>query len=371
MKTFQSLGISEHIAKALTENNILTPSEIQEKAIPFLLQKGTDFVGQAQTGTGKTAAFGLPLLHHIDPTLEKAQALVLAPTRELCQQIAKQLFLFTKYAPAKVFVEAVYGGAPIGVQISRLQRPTHAIVATPGRLIELLEKKAVDLSRVKTIVLDEADEMLKLGFKEDIDKILSSVRNKKGTWLFSATMSADIKSIIHNYMSPDAPRIEVNKKDMVNRDIVHQYVVCEALDKMDVLKQFLKSQGTGRGVLFCRTKESAKAMEEALKTTKFQAAALHGDLKQIERDKVMRAFKSAKLQILIATDIAARGIDVQNLSYVVHYELPDQDEFYTHRSGRTARAGAKGLSMAIILPTEVQRLRNIERALSIRIERIR
>ena len=368
MKTFEDLGISEQIVKALTEKKIITPSEIQQKAIPFLIQKGTDFIGQAQTGTGKTAAFGLPVLHQIDPTSDKIQVLILCPTRELCQQIAKQLFSFTKYSDQKIFTEAVFGGAPIGIQISRLQRTTHIVVATPGRLVDLQEKQAIDLSRVKTVVLDEADEMLTLGFKDDLDKILQSIKNKKATWLFSATMNQGIKAIIHNYMAPDAFKIEVNKHETVNKDILHQYVVCDPKEKTEMLTHFLKSQGVNRGVIFCRTKASTIALNELLQSKNYSTDTIHGDLKQIERDKVMRAFKKGNLQILIATDIAARGIDVENLSYVVHYELPDQNEYYTHRSGRTARAGKKGLSLAIITQKEVQTLRAIEKSLGIKIE---
>jgi ATP-dependent RNA helicase DeaD len=371
LKTFAALGIAEQYIKALTENKIVTPSEIQEKAIPFLIQKGTDFIGQAQTGTGKTAAFGLPLLHTIDPNLDKVQALILCPTRELCQQIAKQLFTFTKYAEHKIFVEAVFGGAPIGIQIGRLQRATHIVVATPGRLIDLQEKKAVDLSRVKTVVLDEADEMLSLGFKDDLNTILGSIKNKKATWLFSATMSSGINAIISNYMAKDAFKIEINKKETVNKDIEHQYVVCDAKEKTEMLTHFLKSQGQNRGVIFCRTKANAQKLADLLKTKNYLTEAIHGDLKQIERDKVMRAFKNTKVQILIATDIAARGIDVENLSYVVHYELPDQDEYYTHRSGRTARAGKKGLSLAIVTQKEVQSLRAIERNLGIKMKEVK
>jgi ATP-dependent RNA helicase DeaD len=365
LKTFEELGISPSIIKALTENHIVNPSEIQERAIPFLLDKGTDFIGQAQTGTGKTAAFGLPLLHLVDTKSDKVQALVLSPTRELCQQIAKQLFTFTKYKEEKLFVEAVFGGAPIGIQIGRLQRPTHIVVATPGRLIDLLEKKAVDLSRVKTVVLDEADEMLTMGFQEDIDKILQTVPKKKATWLFSATMSTEIKTMIHKYMAPDAFKLEVNKKQLVNRDIEHEYVVCDKSKKLETLIRFLKTQGANRGVIFCRTKLNAQTLSDQLKEKHFAADVIHGDLKQLERDKVMRAFKNTKVQILIATDIAARGIDIQNLTYVIHYELPDQDEYYTHRSGRTARAGKKGLALAIVTPSDLQHLRTLEKKLQL------
>lgn len=367
LKTFEQLGISEPIIKALKEKKIEKPSEIQEKAIPFLIEKGTDFIGLAQTGTGKTAAFGLPLLQKVNPKSTKVQFLILAPTRELCQQIAKQLFNFTKYVPEKIFVEAVYGGAPIGIQISRLQRPTHIIVATPGRLYDILQKEAVDLSSVKTVVLDEADEMISMGFQEEIDRVLKSVKGNHTTWLFSATMSTAIKGLVHKYMAEDAFRLEINRKEMVNKNIEHQYVVCDDGNKFEMLLLFLKTQGTNRGVIFCRTKTNSQALVEQLKAKNYSVDSLHGDLKQIERDKVMRAFKNTKLQILIATDIAARGIDIENLAYVVHYELPDQDEYYTHRSGRTARAGSKGLSLAILIPKEVNKLQTLARNLGIKV----
>lgn len=370
MKTFSELGISDTFVKALTENNIVTPTDIQVKAIPFLLEKGTDFIGQAQTGTGKTAAFGLPLLHAIDPEDNNIQALILSPTRELGQQIAKQLFKFTKYAPKKIFIESVYGGARIQEQISALKRPTHIVVATPGRLIDLLEQKALALTNIKTVVLDEADEMLSMGFKKELDSILQQTTGKKATWLFSATMPQEIKSIIKTYMSPNAFRIEVDKKNIINRNIEHQYVICDANEKIDILLHFLKTQGANRGIIFCRTKAGAQALAQQLAEKKIPADAIHGDLLQKERDKVMRAFKNKKLKILIATDLAARGIDVQNLSYVVHFQLPEKIEYFTHRSGRTARAGNKGLSLCLINNNELEDLKQIENKLSITIKKV-
>jgi ATP-dependent RNA helicase DeaD len=363
LKTFSELGISDTFIKALKENNIIRPTEIQVNAIPFLLEKGTDFIGQAQTGTGKTAAFGLPLLHRINPENDKIQALILTPTRELGQQIAKQLFRFTKYAPKKIFIESVYGGAHIEEQIKALQRPTHIVVATPGRLIDLLERKALTISYVKTIVLDEADEMLSMGFKAELDCILKQTAGKRHTWLFSATMPQEIKAIINTYMSPTAFRIDVDKRDVINKDITHQYVICDVEEKLDILSHFLKSQGSNRGVVFCKTKSGAQTLAKQLVAKNYAADALHGDLLQKERDKVMRAFKNHKVQILIATDLAARGIDIENLSYVVHFQIPEKTEYYTHRSGRTARAGNKGLSLSLINNNELVELKNIQKIL--------
>jgi ATP-dependent RNA helicase DeaD len=370
LKTFSDLGVSDNFIQALKENKIINPTEIQVKAIPFLIQKGTDFIGQAQTGTGKTAAFGLPLLQAINPDKAKVQALILSPTRELGQQIAKQLFKFTKYVPKKIFVESVYGGAHIEEQIRALKRPTHIVVATPGRLCDLLDRKAIDLSSIKTIVLDEADEMLSMGFKQELDTILRQTAGKRHTWLFSATMPQAIKAIIANYMAPDAMKIEVNKHDVINKKIEHKFVMCEPDEKPAVLFHFLKTQAGNRGVIFCRTKAEAQSMAEQLNAKNYSSDALHGDLLQKERDKVMRAFKNKKLQILVATDLAARGIDVAELAYVVHLQLPEKIEYYTHRSGRTARAGQTGLSLSLINRTEHVHLKNIEKTLGITIKEV-
>lgn len=367
MNTFSQLGVSDVFSKALQENNIETPTEIQRKTIPYLLGTGKDLIAQAQTGTGKTAAFGLPLLQKVDPQKPVVQALVLCPTRELGQQIAKQLFRFTKYGP-KVFTEAVYGGAPIGDQIKGLKRPTQILVATPGRLVDLLERKAVDLSNVNTVVLDEADEMLSMGFKKELDHILKLTAGKRNTWLFSATMSEEIKEIIKKYLAADALNIQIDKQNIVNKNIEHWYIECEEREKLDVLLRFLKEQKVNRGVIFCRTKAAAQTLGKQLLAKNIPADALHGDLQQKERDKVMRAFKGLKLQILVATDLAARGIDVENLSYVVHYQLPDQIEYYTHRSGRTARAGKAGISLCLITDKEFRSLKQIESTLGIAIK---
>jgi ATP-dependent RNA helicase DeaD len=370
LKTFSELGVSETFVKALKEINIITPTEIQAKAIPFLLQNGTDFVGQAQTGTGKTAAFGLPLLQTINPKKAAVQALILAPTRELGQQIAKQLFRFTKYCPNKIFTEAVYGGAYIEDQIRALRRTTHIVVATPGRLIDLLEKKALDISQVKTVVLDEADEMLSMGFKAELDSILKQTTGKRATWLFSATMPPEIKVIIKTYMSPTAHRIEADRLNVINKKIEHKYVTCEPEEKTEILLHFLKTQGANRGIIFCRTKANAQELTNLLLEKNIAVGAIHGDLMQKERDKVMRAFKGKKIKILIATDIAARGIDVENLAYVIHYHLPEQTEYYTHRSGRTARAGNSGLSLSFVSFAELTSLKNIARTLGFTLKEV-
>ena len=328
MNNFEELGIHKSFVQGLKELNIVTPTQIQSEVIPVLLKKSTDLVGQAQTGTGKTAAYGLPMLQLINPAKNEVQGLILCPTRELGQQVAKQLFKFTKYSE-KIFTEAVYGGAKIDNQIAALQRPTHIVVATPGRLIDLIKRKAVDLSKVKMVVLDEADEMLSMGFKEELDEILSNLSATKNKWLFSATMPAGISQIINEHMSADAHRIVVSKSNVINKDIEHKYITCSDKDKLSVLLKFLESIGEERGMIFCRTKKNTQKLSKQLIAKNVPADALHGDLLQKERDKVMRAFKKGNLQLLVATDIAARGIDVDSLSFIVHYEMAEKKEYYT------------------------------------------
>lgn len=369
METFKELGVNENIIKALEENRILKPSEIQQKVIPYLLKNNTDFIGQAQTGTGKTLAFSVPLLQKIKPSVKDIQVLILSPTRELCQQIAKQIFKITKFTD-RVFVEAVYGGEKIDNQIRNLSRPTQIVVATPGRLMDLLDRKALDISQVQTLVLDEADEMLSMGFKEAIDNIVGQISPKNTKWLFSATMPDSLLRLTEKYMAHDVYRVSVSKSEVVNNLIEHQFFICEPKQKFDYVVQFLKSQGAARGIVFCRTKDDTQVITKWLKAKDIEADALHGDLEQRDRDKVMRAFKNKKLQLLVSTDIAARGIDIENLSYVVHYQLPDQIEYYTHRSGRTARAGKRGISIAFVSSAELQTIKIIEKELKIKFIKI-
>ena len=366
--SFASLGISKPFIKALNEMKIVNPSAVQEKSIPFLLTSGKDFIAQAPTGTGKTAAYGLPILERVDSKSTKPQALILSPTRELGQQIAKQLFKFTKYSE-KIYTEAVYGGAKIEQQIAALKRPTQIVVATPGRLVDLLQKNAIDLSFIKVVVLDEADEMLSMGFKKELTRILKHTSGKTHTWLFSATMPPDIKAIIKNYMAPDAYRVTIGA-DKLNKDIAHQYTITMAEDKLDTLISFLKSAKDERGMIFCKTKVAARTLGKQLKAKNISADAIHGDLLQKERDKIMRAFKNESLQFLIATDIAARGIDVKDLAFAAHYELPDQVEYYIHRSGRTGRAGNKGLSMIFLTKGEIKQLDYLQSKLQIGINKV-
>lgn len=367
MASFRQLGVSNELVKGIAELGIKTPTQIQEQAIPFLIQVGADFVGQAQTGTGKTAAFGLPVLHRINVNQQQVQAVILAPTRELGQQIAKQLFKYTKYLEDKIFIELACGGMPIGEQIKRLKRPTHVVVATPGRLVELIQKQIVDLKNIRTVALDEADEMLSMGFKDDLDYILSHTPRSKKTWLFSATIPQGVQQIISNYLSENAKKVQIDKKFAVNKGIKHLYLEATLEEKVETLIEFLETKDNQRGIVFCRTKVGVQKLAEDLKEEHFSVEALHGDLTQKERDKVMRAFKNDSLQFLVTTDLVARGIDVQGLEFVIHFQLPEKTEFYTHRSGRTARGGKTGLSLAIITPDDKKHLNKIASNLDIEI----
>jgi len=367
---FNKLGISDIFIKSLNDLNITKPTEIQEKTIPELLGKKTDFIGLAQTGTGKTIAYGLPMLSHIDADIPLVQAVILSPTRELVQQIKKHLFKLTKYNEKKIFVEAVFGGEKIDIQIGKLRRPTHLVVATPGRLIDLIERKVIDLRNISTVVLDEADEMLSMGFKKELDAVLKYTSGKRNTWLFSATFPDEIQRIVNTYMSGDIVRVSIDKDTLVNANITHQFTLTSVKNKTNTLIQLLESRAEERGIIFCRTKLGAQKLAEELIEEGFAVAALEGSMQQKERDKVMRAFKNESLQFLVSTDVAARGIDVKDLGFIIHHQLPEKLEYYTHRSGRTARAGKKGVSIALLLPSEVQQVYDLQKELGIKFEEV-
>jgi len=369
LNTFESLGLSTNLLKVIEEMGFTTPTPIQEKSIPLLLKGGkTDFIGLAQTGTGKTAAFGLPLVDLVDSDNKATQALIMAPTRELGQQTAKQLVEFSSNYK-QLNVEVVYGGAAIMNQIKALKRPTQIVVATPGRLLDLIRRKAIRLDEVKYVVLDEADEMLNMGFKEDIDEILSYTREDRSTWLFSATMPADIRRITKKYMT-DPVEVAVNTESKTNTDITHQYIITRNDDKETALRRFLDIAPEMKGILFCRTKRETQEITDNLGQLGYEVEALHGDLSQAQRDAAMRRFKSRNMQLLIATDVAARGIDVNDLTHVLHHKIPDQLEAYTHRSGRTGRAGNKGVSIVFINNREGRKISDIERKNNITFEKI-
>jgi ATP-dependent RNA helicase DeaD len=357
--TFESLGIEEGLLRSIKALGFTQPTPIQEKAIPVLLQGTKDFIGLAQTGTGKTAAFGLPLLQLINKADRFPQALIICPTRELCLQITNDLDKFKNKAD-KVAVTAVYGGASIGEQIRSLKKGTHIIVATPGRLIDLIERKAVNLEKVHYIVLDEADEMLNMGFKDDIEFVLKNTPDRESTWLFSATMPAEIRQVSKRYMEQPF-EITVGKANAGASTIDHQYYSTQHINRYETLKRIIDFNPGLYGIIFTRTKADAQEITEALIREGYDIEALHGDLTQAQRDKVMGRFREKSIQLLIATDVAARGIDVQGITHVINYELPDDTEVYTHRSGRTGRAGRSGISVSIVTPKEIYRLRQIER----------
>ncbi|WDF56412.1 DEAD/DEAH box helicase [Mucilaginibacter sp. KACC 22063] len=358
---FIELGIRHDIVNAISELGFEKPTPIQEASIPVLLSGSNDFVGLAQTGTGKTAAFGLPLLELIDFEENHPQALVLCPTRELCLQIASDLTKFAKNIPnAKVV--AVYGGASIMDQLRSIKRGVQIVVATPGRMLDIIGRKAIDFSDIRYVVLDEADEMLNMGFQDDIDEILSTTPEEKKTWLFSATMPSEVRRIAKKYMT-DPHELTMGKQNTGNANIEHEYYIVRARDKYAAFKRIVDFNPDIFGIVFCRTKIETQEIAEALIKDGYNADSLHGDLSQQQRDKVMKRYRERSLQLLIATDVAARGIDVNDVTHVINYSLPDEIENYTHRSGRTARAGKTGVSIAIINSKEVGKIRQIERVI--------
>ncbi|RXK58793.1 DEAD/DEAH box helicase [Lacibacter luteus] len=359
MNTFDALGLDERLMSAITELGFTNPTPIQEKAIPVLLSGTKDFIGLAQTGTGKTAAFGLPLLQLLDTSKKYPQALVVCPTRELCLQIVTELERFKKNVKG-MNVLAVYGGTSIGMQIRDIKRGVHIVVATPGRLIDLIERKAIDLGEIQYVVLDEADEMLNMGFQDDIEFILQNTPKKESTWLFSATMPPEIRKVSRKYMS-EPVEVTVGKVNTANKNIDHQYYVVSSQHRYEALKRLIDFNPGIYGIIFTRTKVDAQQIAEKLTREGYDIDALHGDLTQQQRDTVMGQFRDKTLQLLIATDVAARGIDVKEVTHVINYELPDDIEVYTHRSGRTGRAGKTGICMSIVHSREIGKIRQIER----------
>lgn len=357
--TFEELGLQEHLIKAITEMGFVKPTPIQEKAIPVLLNGTKDLIGLAQTGTGKTAAFALPLLQLIEAEKKYPQALIICPTRELCLQIENEIQTFKKYIHG-IHAVAVYGGASIGMQIAQLKKGVQIVVATPGRLIDLIERKTIHLENIRYVVLDEADEMLNMGFQEDIEFILQNTPQRDSTWLFSATMPAEIKKVSKQYMQAPV-EITVGKVNAANKNIDHQYYITSAPFRYETLKRLIDFNPGMYGIIFTRTKIEAQEIAGKLTREGYDIDALHGDLTQQQRDKVMNLFRDKKLQLLVATDVAARGIDVQGITHVINYELPDDVEVYTHRSGRTGRAGQTGICMSILHTKELYKLRQIEK----------
>ncbi|MDX2136241.1 MAG: DEAD/DEAH box helicase [Saprospiraceae bacterium] len=359
MTSFQDLGIQEDLLKGIIALGFDTPTPVQQLVIPAALQAENDLIALAQTGTGKTAAFGLPLLQNIDPDVQQVQALVLCPTRELCVQVATDLERYAQFARQYKIV-AVYGGASITEQMRLIKGGAQIVVATPGRLIDLIDRKAAKLSGVKCVVLDEADEMLNMGFREAIETILSAAENRESTWLFSATMPPEVRAIARNYMK-EPRELSAGTPNTGNANIEHIYYVCRNEHRYAALKRVVDANPGIYSLIFCRTKNETKEIAEQMIRDGYDAEALHGDLAQADRDRVMQRFRERNLQLLVATDVAARGIDVSEISHVINYGLPDEPEVYTHRSGRTGRAGHTGVSISIITSKFEEKIHQIER----------
>lgn len=362
MITFESTGLKPELLQAIDELGFDQPMPIQEKVIPVLLKGDTDLIGLAQTGTGKTAAFGLPLLNLTDLSLQKTQALILCPTRELCLQIAKDLKSYSTHLEG-VRIVSIYGGADINGQIRELKHGAHFIVATPGRMKDVLERGKADISNVRWTVLDEADEMLNMGFQEELNAILDQTPKSKNMLLFSATMSKEVASIASGYMK-DPIEIVVGQKNTGSVNVEHDCYMVNAHDRYLALKRIIDVNPDLYGLVFCRTRMETKEVAEKLLNDGYNADALHGDLSQAQRDMVMQKFRNKNLQVLVATDVAARGLDVTDLTHVINYNLPDDIEIYTHRSGRTGRAGKEGVSVVIIHSKEQYKIHQIEKVIN-------
>ena len=366
MNKFEQLGLSESLLKAILDLGFENPTEVQEKAIPLLLEKDTDLVALAQTGTGKTAAFGFPVIQKIDADNRNTQALILSPTRELCLQITNEIKNYSKYEKG-INVVAVYGGASITDQAREIKRGAQIIVATPGRMQDMINRGLVNISQINYCILDEADEMLNMGFYEDIVNILSTTPDEKSTWLFSATMPAEVARIGKQFMT-DPVEITVGAKNSGSATVSHEFYLVNARDRYEALKRLADCNPDIFSVIFCRTKRDTQAVAEKLIEDGYSAAALHGDLSQAQRDSVMKSFRGRQIQMLVATDVAARGIDVDSITHVVNYQLPDEIETYNHRSGRTGRAGKLGTSIVIVTKSELRKISSIERIIKQKFE---
>ncbi|MBU2913056.1 MULTISPECIES: DEAD/DEAH box helicase [Reichenbachiella] len=369
MNNFSSENIPSPIIKALQEKGIEVPSEIQAQTIPVLMAHEGDFIGRSATGTGKTFAYGIPLLSRIDTSIGKVQAVVLVPTRELCEQVGKELTGLAKHIEG-LKIESIYGGVSLKAQIHDLSNGSHVIVATPGRLMDLVQRQVVHLETINQVVFDEADEMLLKGFKTDIDKILATANRQYATWLFSATMPDDIQHIVKKYLHKELKKVLVGEAERTNTDIKHQAIIVPAEEKMNVLLHFLKKYTGKKVIIFCRTKSGVQKLYKQLSAHKMSSGAIHGDLPQGLRNKVMDQYRAGYIDFLIATDVAARGVDVDDVAVVLQYHLPDTSESYTHRSGRTSRAGKKGVSLTFVFPEEIDKMKEIERTLQLQLHQL-
>jgi len=368
MTTFKSLGLNAELLKAVEKLGFETPTDVQDKVIPILLEQDTDLVALAQTGTGKTAAFGFPMLQRIDSTNRRTQGLILSPTRELCIQITNDMVEYGK-AIKGVNVVAIYGGANIQEQANKIKRGAQIVVATPGRLKDMIKRRLVDISAIKYCVLDEADEMLNMGFYEDIKDILTHTPNDKNSWLFSATMPPEVNRIAKKFMN-NPQEITVGTKNSSAKNIEHQYFIVPGRERYAALRAVVSMNTDIFGVVFCRTKIETQKVADKLIQDGYKAAAIHGDLSQNQRDIVMQSFRKKRIQLLVATDVAARGIDVDDITHVINYQLPDETEVYTHRSGRTGRAGKKGTSIIFVTKSDRRKIKSIENKLQTKLSEI-
>jgi len=368
MNNFEELNLNENLISAITELGFEKPTPIQELVIPVLLDSERDLVGLAQTGTGKTAAFGLPMIQKVVTENKHTQGLILSPTRELCIQIAKDLKAYSKNMKG-IKVTAVYGGSSIETQINELQKGVHIVVGTPGRTLDLIKRKRLKVGSIDVVVLDEADEMLSMGFKEDLDAILAGTPNEKQTLLFSATMPAEISRIARKFMN-DPVELSAGNKNIAAENVKHVYYEVQARDRYEALKRIADVNPKIYGIVFCRTRRETKEIADKLINDGYNADALHGDLSQAQRDSVMNKFRSKHLQILVATDVAARGLDVNDLTHVINFNLPDENEIYIHRSGRTGRAGKSGISLSILHMREKHKLRAVEKIIGKKFEKL-
>ena len=359
MKKFQELGINNLLLKSIKNLGFDTPTEVQNKVIPILLKNESDIVTLAQTGTGKTAAFGFPILQKIDPSSKKTQGLILSPTRELCLQITQDIKSYSEFVKGLNIV-AVYGGASITDQSKKIKKGAQIIVATPGRILDMIKRKIVNISKIEYCVLDEADEMLNMGFHEEIKNILSFTPKDKSTWLFSATMPKEVSSIAKKFMH-NPVEVIIGSKNAGTKNVSHEYYVVNGRERYQTLKRLSDFNPSIFSVIFCRTKRDTQKVAENLIEDGYSAGALHGDLSQNQRDLIMKSFRNKQIQMLVATDVAARGIDVDNITHVINYQLPDEIETYTHRSGRTGRAGNIGVSIIIITQSELRKIKSIEK----------
>lgn len=368
-KQFSDLGINNQLQARLKDIDITKPTEVQKKVIPFILQRKKDLVALAKTGTGKTAAFGLPLLQLITPEHNTIQSIILVPTRELGKQIQSNLSLFASYKP-EISVIGIFGGATIKSQEEALKRTTHIVVATPGRLIDLIERKAIDITNTSYLVLDEVDEMMG-ALHLEVESILKEIPKTSRILMFTATMPGTIKQLVQNYLSKNVVTIETDMVSVGHQGILHQYTVVEPIEKLDILLHFLFTRDDQQGIIFCKTKAAVNKLGKNLAKNKFPSGTIHGSLTQGIRDRVMGQFREGHIKVLVATDLAARGIDVKNLSYVINYHLPDTYEAYVHRTGRTARAGANGLSLTILQKEEIEDITGFENELGIKFKEVK